>query len=141
MQVNSLPLAPPGKPIMGFKTYLMHVKATDWKVKVKVAQLCLTLCDPMDCTVHGILQARILEYTAFPFSRGSFQPRDRTQFSPIAGILVNSRISMNVCPTECMPPASGTGGMFVQLNASWPHTRSATVLKLVARHGCPHSQF
>ena len=35
-------------------------------VKVKVAQSCLTLCDPMDCTVHGILQARILEWIAFP---------------------------------------------------------------------------
>ena len=41
------------------------------KVKVKVAQSCLTLCDPMDYTVHGILQARILEWVAFPFSRGS----------------------------------------------------------------------
>ena len=45
-------------------------------VKVKVAQSCLTLCDPMDYTVHGILQARILEWVAFPFSRGSSQPRD-----------------------------------------------------------------
>ena len=46
------------------------------KVKVKVAQSCLTLCDPMDYTVHGILQARILEWVAFPFSRGSSQSRD-----------------------------------------------------------------
>ena len=38
-------------------------------MKVKVPQLCLTLCDPMDYTVHGILQARILEWLAFPFSR------------------------------------------------------------------------
>ena len=43
--------------------------------EVKVAQLCLTLCDPMDYTVHGILQPRILEWVAFPFSRGSSQPR------------------------------------------------------------------
>ena len=41
------------------------------KVKVKVAQLCPTLCDPMDYRVHGILQARILEWVAIPFSRGS----------------------------------------------------------------------
>ena len=41
------------------------------KGKVKVAQLCLTLRDPMDCTIHGILQARMLEWVAFPFSRGS----------------------------------------------------------------------
>ena len=58
-----------------------------WKTlsEVKVAQLCLTLCDPMDYTVHGILQARILEWLAFPFSRRSSQPRDRTQVSHIAG--------------------------------------------------------
>ena len=49
------------------------------KMKVKVAQSCLTLCDPMDYTVYGILQARILEWLAFPFSKGSSQPRDRTQ--------------------------------------------------------------
>ena len=51
----------------------------------KVAHLCPTLCDPMDYTVHGILQATILECVAFPFSRGSSQPRDRTQVSCIAG--------------------------------------------------------
>ena len=49
------------------------------------AQCYPTLCDPMDCTVHGILQARVLEWVAFPFSRGSSQPRDRTQVSHIAG--------------------------------------------------------
>ena len=52
---------------------------------VKVAQLCPTLCDPMGYTVHGILQARILEWVALPFSRGSSQPRDRTLVSCIAG--------------------------------------------------------
>ena len=44
--------------------------------KVKVTRLCPTPCNPMDCIVHGILQARILEWIAFPFSRGSSQPRD-----------------------------------------------------------------
>ena len=39
--------------------------------KVKVTQLCLILCDPMYYTVNGILQARILQWVAFPFSRGS----------------------------------------------------------------------
>ena len=48
-------------------------------MKVKVAQLCPTLCNHMDYTVHGILQARILEWVAFSFSRGSSQPRDQTQ--------------------------------------------------------------
>ena len=52
---------------------------------MKVAQSCPTLCDPMDYAVRGILQARILEWGAFTFSRGSSQPRDRTQVSCIAG--------------------------------------------------------
>ena len=51
---------------------------------MKVAQSCPTLCDPIDYTVHGILQARILEWVAFPFSRGSSQPRDQTQVSHTA---------------------------------------------------------
>ena len=55
------------------------------KVKAKVAQSCPTLCDPVDYTVHGILQARILKWVAFPFSRWSSQPRDQTQVSHIAG--------------------------------------------------------
>ena len=53
------------------------------KVKVKVAYLVLTLCNPMDYT--GILQARILAWVAVPVSRGSSQPRNRTGVSCIAG--------------------------------------------------------
>ena len=52
---------------------------------VKVAQSCLTLCDPMDYTVHGNLQARILEWVASPFSRRSSQGRDQAQVSRISG--------------------------------------------------------
>ena len=52
---------------------------------MKVAQSCPTLCDLMDYIVHGILQVRILEWVAFPFSSGSSQPRDQTQVSHIAG--------------------------------------------------------
>ena len=56
-------------------------------MKVLVAQSCLTLCDTMDCSlpgfsVHGILQARILEWAANLFSRGSSQPRDWTWSLP-----------------------------------------------------------
>ena len=54
-----------------------------------VAQACPTLCDPMDCnlpgSIHGILQARILEWVAISFSKGSSRPRDRTRISRIAG--------------------------------------------------------
>ena len=60
------------------------------EVKVKVAQLCPTLCNPMDYTVHRILQARILEWIVFPFSRGSSQLRDQAQVSHIAGGLFTS---------------------------------------------------
>ena len=67
-------------------TYNLLTKVNfESQVKVKVAQSCPTLCNPMVYTVHGILQARILEWVAFPFSRESSQPRNRTQVSCIAG--------------------------------------------------------
>ena len=58
--------------------------------KVLVSQWCLTLCNPMDCSlpgssVHGILQARILEWVAILFSKGSSWPRDQILLSCIAG--------------------------------------------------------
>ena len=53
--------------------------------EVKVTQSCPTLCDPMNYAVHGILQARIPEWGAFPFSRGSSQRRNQTRVSCIAG--------------------------------------------------------
>ena len=53
--------------------------------EVKVTQSCLTLFDPIDYSVHGILQARILERVAVPFSRGSSQPKDQTWVSLIVG--------------------------------------------------------
>ena len=59
-------------------------------VCVLVTQSCLTLCDLMDCSppgssVHGILQARVLEWVAMPFSKRSSRPMDQTQVSHIAG--------------------------------------------------------
>ena len=58
--------------------------------ELKVAQLCPTLCDPMDCSqpsssVHGLLQARVLEWAVNPFSRVSSWRRNQTQFSRVAG--------------------------------------------------------
>ena len=53
--------------------------------EVKGVQSHLILCDPMDYTVHGILQARISEWVDFPFSRGSSHPRDRARVSHITG--------------------------------------------------------
>ena len=57
-------------------TKVCLVKAMVFSVCAKLLQLCLTLCDPMDCSlpgssVHGILQARILEWITVPSSRGS----------------------------------------------------------------------
>ena len=63
--------------------------------EVKLAQSCLTLCDPMDYTVHGILHARVLERGVFPFSRESSQPRDQTQVSCFAGGLQGSPRLLN----------------------------------------------
>ena len=60
---------------MSPETGSLYNKKTMSLLKVKVAQSCLTLCDPMDYTVHGILQAIILEWVTFPFSRESSQPR------------------------------------------------------------------
>ena len=65
-------------------------KGTPTKGIAKVTQLCPTLCNPMDSTAHGILQASILEWVAIPFSRGSSQPRDWTQVSHVAGGLFTS---------------------------------------------------
>ena len=80
---------------------------------MKVTQSCPTLCNPMVCVVHGTLQARILEWVAFPFSRGSSQPRDQTQVSHIAGrfftssttwgtLKVKVKVSQS-CLTLCNP--------------------------------------
>ena len=70
--------------------FLGRKAMTNLKVKVLVCQLCPTLCNPMDCSllssfVYEILQVRILEWVAIPFSKGSFWPRDQTWVSCIAG--------------------------------------------------------
>ena len=91
-----LPCPPPGIfSTQGSNPHLLHYRrilycwatgeAQMGYVEVKVAQLCPTLWDPMAYTVHGILQGRIRDWVAVPFSRGSSQPSDRTQISRIAG--------------------------------------------------------
>ena len=92
---SGLPFPPPGdlsdpgiKPLsldQILHWQLCHVKV---KSESEVAQLCPTLCDPMDCSlpgssVHGIFQAIVLEWISISFSRGSSQPRDQTQVSHI----------------------------------------------------------
>ena len=70
--------------------FLLRVFCHNLKYFVFVTQLCPILCHSMDCSppassVHGILQARILELVAMPSSRESFQPRDQTQVFCTAG--------------------------------------------------------
>ena len=114
-----------------------------------MAQSCPTLCDPVDCSppgssVHGILQARILEWVAISFSRGSSQPRDWTQVSCIAGRRFNlwttreapkpTMLSISqfssiaqLCPTLYDPMNRSTPGLpvchqlpeFTQTHAHW----------------------
>ena len=98
-------------------------------VKVKVAQLCPTLCDPMDYTVQWILYTRILEWVAFPFSRGSAQPRDQTQVSCIAGGLFTSwatrdwtwpKKKKELFLPDPSPPGLGRGGDSSPRGAPFP---------------------
>ena len=88
-----LPLVPPSNraPLLSVTSSMAAIKVLcTYKmlciisVKLKVAQLSLTLCHPMPYTVHGTLQARILEWVAFPFSRSS-RPGNRTGVSCTAG--------------------------------------------------------
>ena len=70
---------------LGMRVFFSTHKIYNVWSESESAQSCPTLWDPVDHTVHGILQARILEWVAFPFSRGSSQPRDPTQVSRTAG--------------------------------------------------------
>ena len=90
---SGLPFPSPGDlPNPGIEAGLLHCRqilyqwatreAPKWKWK---SLSCVRLCDLMDYTAHEILQARILEWVAVPFSRGLSQPRDQTQVSHIAG--------------------------------------------------------
>ena len=85
------------------KTLAFWKKSYDKPVKVKVlvAQLCLPLGDPMDCSspgssLHGILQVRLLEWVAISISRRSFQPRDWTQVYHITGRFFTIRATREV---------------------------------------------
>ena len=83
--------------------------------EVKVAQPCPTLCNPMAYTVHGILQARILEWVAFPFSRGSSQPRSPAlQADSLPAEAHSTAKSLQSCPTLCDPIDGSPAGSPMQ---------------------------
>ena len=112
----------------------------------EIAQSCPTLCDRMDCSlpgssVHGIFQARILEWVAISFSRGSSRLRDRTQVSLPVGRHFTvwatreamlrgihntfvSKHSAHLCltlhgPMDCNPPGSSARGIFWVKTLEW----------------------
>ena len=75
---------------VGFYEKILLLKQCLIELCCLVSKLCPTLCDPMGCSpssssVHGIFQARILEWVAISFSRGSSRPRDQTRVSRIGG--------------------------------------------------------
>ena len=89
---------------------------------MKVTQLCPTLCDRMNYRVHGTLQARILEWVAFPFSRVSSQPRDRTQVSLLHYRQILYQLSHKGSPRKLewvvYPFSSGSSSSSCKLNRS-----------------------
>ena len=85
----------------------MHLTWRRWPgisllVKVKITQLCSASCDPVDCTVHGILQA-------VPFSWGSSQPKDGTRVLHIAGWFFTSWATRGVLSTNARTPSAWAG--------------------------------
>ena len=88
--------------------------------KVKVTQSCPTLCDPMDYIVHRILQARMLAWVAFPFSRGSSQPRNQPRVSHIAGGFFTSqaiRKGQEYWSGQPIPPPAGLPDPGIELGS------------------------
>ena len=106
-------------------------------IRMKVAQSCPTICNPMDYTVHGIFQARILEWVTFPFSRVSSQPKDQTQVS---------RVVANSLPAEPQgkPKKTGVGslsllqGIFPTQESNWGLLHCRWILYQLSYEGSPN---
>ena len=77
-------------------TYCTDLKDLEIAVCCEITQSCLTLCNLRDYTVHGILQARIREWVAIPFSRGSSQPRHQTQALQVDSLPAEPILSKSV---------------------------------------------
>ena len=108
------------------------------KIKVSAAQSCLTLCDPTDSSlpvssVHGILQARVLEWVAMSFSRGSSQPRDRTRVSCLEGSSLY-HLSHQESPSS---PAATLAALELPASLSWEtHTSFLPVRPVLLGFDC-----
>ena len=96
---------------------------------MKVAQSCPTFCNPMDCTVHGILQARILEWVAYPLSRGSFQTRNQPGVFCIAGKFLAHAGDPGSIPRSGRSSGEGIGYPF---QCSWTSLVAQLVKNLTA---------
>ena len=100
----------------GNKFFNIPRQVTKWKWK---SLSCVRLCDTMDYTVHGILQARILERVTVPVSRGFSQARDRTQVSLIAGRFFTSWATREALVRWAMWRQQGEEGDV----GNWDHLR------------------
>ena len=102
--------------------FFKYFGGCNYESECEVAQSCPTLSDPIDyslpgTSIHGVFQAKILEWVAIFFSRRSFRPRDWTQVSHIAGRLFTSEPPVQFssvaqsCPTLCNPMNLSTPGL------------------------------
>ena len=117
---------------------ILKMLVMDKRNQVKVAQPCPTLCHPMDYTVPGILQARILEWVAIPFSRAPSPPRDRNQVSHIAGGFFTSWVWK---PTPNLTHHSPCQSLPCTLLGSWSAERLSYILNIFFEHSLQFLDF
>ena len=122
-----------------------HNEISPHAVLCLVAQSCLTLCDPMDCSppdssVHGILQAKILEWVAMPSLRGSSQPRIEPMSPPLQADSLLSE-------PPGKPKNTGVGslyllqGIFTTQKLNWGHLHFRWILYHLSYQGSPITSY
>ena len=107
-------------------------------VKVLATQFCLTLCEPMNCSLpgssgHGILQARILEQAAIPFSRRTSSSRDQTQVSYDAGGFFTVWATREALFVSIDLP------VLLDISSKWNFTSCGLLWPVSSSHLCSHS--
>ena len=115
-----------------------------------VAQLCPTFCDPMDCSplgssIHGILQAKVLEWAAMPSSKGSCQPRDRIWVSAIEPRSPSLQLDSLLSEPLRKPKNPGVGSLsllqrnFPTQESNWGLLHCRQILYCLSHQGSPFS--
>ena len=130
---------------MGFSKWLSS-KESACSAEVKwseVAQSCPALCDPLDCSppgssIHGIFQARILEWVAMPFPRRSSQPRDWTRVSHIVGRCFTVWAVAGSIPGSGRSPGGGHGNPLHYSCLGIPWTEESGGLRSIGLHKVRH---